>query len=120
MLKVRENFGSDREWKDKNVLNDLRSLLERLQSARGNLRTDGAIDPTSALVVSSVAFLEHSLMNLLEYRPVDVRVRLESEYLLWFNDIADPRLSNSAQSYANSAAVRHSQLMKEAAESPVG
>jgi hypothetical protein len=120
MLKVREQYKSDAEWKDKNVDEDLKSLLFRLQAARGNLRTDGAIDPTSALVVSSVAFLEHSLMVLRGYRPVDIRVALQTEYLPWFNDIANPALAISAQSYANAAAERHSKYMKDAAEHPLG
>jgi hypothetical protein len=109
------------DWRvSKQTMDDVRGLLGRLQKSRQELKTEGMIDPATAIVVSPLAIVEHSLLNILQYRPAEIAATLNQVYMPWFDAILDPKNSMSAADYADGAASRLAGLMKRAAEHPLG
>jgi hypothetical protein len=119
-LQSRQAFSSDKEWRTEPKRRRIEHLLDRLTEARQNLRVEGMIDPATALIVSSLPFVENSIRNILEFAPKDLKSTLETAYLPWLDSIVNPAAQGSAADYANSAAARLSQKMKAAAESVLG
>ncbi|MGX1151400.1 hypothetical protein [Bradyrhizobium ottawaense] len=109
------------EWRrNENTRRDIAQLLARLQKSRQELRTDGLVDPATTLVVSSLTLVEHSLLNILDYRPAEITATLKQVYLPWFEAILDPHNILSAADYTNSASKRLADLAKKASENPIG
>ena len=64
------------------------------------------IDPATALVSTPLALVEHSLLNILQYRPAEIVATLKKVYELWFDAISDPQNALSAADYTDGAAKR--------------
>ena len=99
---------------------DIANLLARLQKSRQELRTEGLTDPATALVLSPLVMVEHSLLNILQYRGAEIVATLNQIYVPWFNSVLDAQTPTSAASYTNGAASRLKDFMKKASESSLG
>jgi hypothetical protein len=99
---------------------DIATLLARLQKSRQELRTEGMTDPATALVVSPLAMVEHSLLNILQYRPAEIVATLKQIYVPWLNAILDEKNPASAAAYTNNATTRLAAFTKKAADNPLG
>ncbi len=121
-LKTRDNYTSNKEWlaPKTQIRSKLERLLGKLEEARSGLRQEGAIGPTTALVMPMTAMLEHSLLTLLGYSKSNIETMLRETYAGWFDDMLNPSLSGSIPAYIQAAASQHSTEMGNAAKTALG
>lgn len=121
LIAVRDaNYRNDDEFrKATGVLDDVNSILSRLELGTAQLKQKRALGPTTVLVIPAAFHLEHSLLLLRGDRSRDIAARLQAS-VEWLDDVADPGIASSTAAYRDQAILRHDQYMKAAAENPVG
>jgi hypothetical protein len=106
--------------KSKSTQRDIGNLLSRLQKSRQELKTEGMIDPSTALVLSPLCLVEHNLLNILDDPPDRIVATLNNVYLPWLDAIVDPNMPLSAAYYTNNAAKRLNDFSSKALNHPFG
>lgn len=120
-LNARDPAQTDQQWRrDPVTQRDIANLLFRLQKARQEVNVQNLLDPSTALVATSLGYVEANLQNILGYRRYEIASTISTIYLPWLEAILDPNITNSTAGYTLAANNRLAALMSAAAINPVG
>ncbi|NTI49013.1 hypothetical protein G6L94_11870 [Agrobacterium rhizogenes] len=108
-------------WKkDRLTQVDAAKLLARLEAARQKVNVQNLLDPSTALIASSIAFVEVNLKNILGYRSYEIIGTIDNVYLPWIDAILDEKQSQSAAAYTKGARTRLDDCVAKASKNQVG
>jgi hypothetical protein len=120
-LKNRDPSLTDTQWRsDPNTTRDIANLLFRLEKARQEVNVQNLLDPATALVATSLGFVETNLKNILGFRRYEIVGTVTNIYIPWFDMILDPSKSDSTIGYTAAASKRLENHMKSASENQIG